>query len=85
LPDFPSTRLSGLLCGSGEGRDRKAGLAEVSDEEAVAIAHALFAERKNLFEGFEVWDRARKLIAHPHLTSPENSATSLSPDNPGAA
>jgi hypothetical protein len=45
----------------------------------------LFAERKNLFEGFEVWDRARKLIAHPHLTSPENSATSLSPDNPGAA
>ena len=31
----------------------------LSDEEAIAKAHALFSERKHLFEGFEVWDRAR--------------------------
>jgi len=62
-------------------------LTEVSDEEAVAKAHVLFAERKDLFEGFEVWDLARKLIAHPHLAAAENSATSLvgNPNNPGAA
>ena len=30
-------------------------LAEFSDEEAIAKAHALFSERKDLFEGFELW------------------------------
>jgi hypothetical protein len=61
-------------------------LTGLSDEEAIAKAHVLFSERKNLFEGFEVWDLARKLIAHPHLTSPENSATSLfgNSDGPGS-
>ena len=34
-----------------------------SDEEAVEKCKALFEERKSKFEGFEVWDRARK-IAH---------------------
>jgi hypothetical protein len=29
-------------------------LAEFSDVEAIAKAHALFSERKDLFEGFEV-------------------------------
>ena len=34
-----------------------------SDEEAVEKCRALFEERKSKFEGFEVWDRTRK-IAH---------------------
>ena len=34
-----------------------------SDEEAVEKSRALFEERKSKFEGFEVWDHARK-IAH---------------------
>jgi hypothetical protein len=42
-------------------------LTEPSDEEAIAKAHALFSERKDLFEGFELWDGARVLIGHPHL------------------
>jgi hypothetical protein len=37
-------------------------LTELSDEEAVAKAHALFSERKDLFEGFELWDGARVLV-----------------------
>jgi hypothetical protein len=44
-------------------------LAELSDEEAIAKAHALFSERKDVFEGFELWDGARVLIGHPHLFS----------------
>jgi hypothetical protein len=37
----------------------------LSEEEATAKAHVLFAERKHLFEGFELWDHARFLIRHP--------------------
>jgi hypothetical protein len=44
----------------------------LSDEEAIAKAHALFSERKHLFEGFEVWDRTRVLIRHPESTAPNN-------------
>jgi hypothetical protein len=44
----------------------------LSDEEAIAKAHALFSQRKHLFEGFEVWDRARVLIRRPESTAPNN-------------
>jgi hypothetical protein len=44
----------------------------LSDEQAIAKAHALFSERKHLFEGFEVWDRARVLIRHPESAAPNN-------------
>jgi hypothetical protein len=37
----------------------------LSEEEATAKAHALFSERKHLFEGFEMWDHARFLSRHP--------------------
>jgi hypothetical protein len=63
-------------------------LAGMTDEEAIAKAHVLFSERKNHFEGFEVWDKARMLWGHPHLTAPEIPASGLSagsPDNSGAA
>ena len=40
-------------------------LAGLSDEEAIAKAHELYAERGALYEGFEVWDRARVVIRHP--------------------
>jgi hypothetical protein len=62
-------------------------LTGLSDEEAVAKAHVLFSERKNLFDGFEVWDLARMLMGHPHPTPPENPAISLgagNPDSPSA-
>ena len=36
----------------------------LSEEEARVKAHVLFAERKHLFEGFELWDHARFLIRH---------------------
>ena len=36
-----------------------------SDEEAVEKCKALFEERKSKFEGFEVWDRARKIAEGP--------------------
>ncbi len=44
-------------------------LTELSDEEAIAKAHALFSERKNVFEGFELWDGARVLTGHPRIFS----------------
>src|ERR1700760_3505457 len=44
----------------------------LSDEKAIAKAHALFSERKHLFEGFEVWDRTRALIRHPQSPAPEH-------------
>jgi hypothetical protein len=47
-------------------------LTGLSDEEAIAKAHALFLQRKHLFEGFEVWDRARVLIRHPESAAPNN-------------
>jgi hypothetical protein len=37
----------------------------LADDEAIAKAHALFCERRNSFEGFELWDRSRVLIRHP--------------------
>jgi hypothetical protein len=36
-----------------------------SDEEAVEKCKALFEERKPKFEGFEVWDCARKIARGP--------------------
>jgi hypothetical protein len=49
-------------------------LAEFSDEEAIAKAHALFSGRKDLFEGFELWDGARMLIGHSELFAQNNPA-----------
>jgi hypothetical protein len=36
-----------------------------SDEEAVEKCVALFEEQKSKFEGFEVWDRTRKIAEGP--------------------
>ena len=36
-----------------------------SDEAAVAKAHELCAERKALYEGFEVWECKRVVFRHP--------------------
>ena len=36
-----------------------------SDEEAVEKCRGLFEERKSKYEGFEVWDRARKIADGP--------------------
>jgi hypothetical protein len=44
----------------------------VSEEEAITKAHALFSERKQHFEGFELWDRARVLIRHPAPAAANN-------------
>ena len=36
----------------------------LADEEAIAKAHALFSERKHVFEGFELWEREiRRTVA----------------------
>ena len=50
----------------------------LSDDEALAKSHALFSERKHLFDGFELWDRTRFLIRHlrPHKDE-------LTSDDPG--
>ena len=40
-------------------------LTGLSDEAAVAKAHELYAERKALYEGFEVWERTRVVFRHP--------------------
>jgi hypothetical protein len=37
---------------------------DLSDEDAIARAHALASKRKGPFEGFEVWDRARFVFRH---------------------
>ena len=37
----------------------------LSEEDASAKAHALFSDRKQFFEGFELWDRSRFLFRHP--------------------
>jgi hypothetical protein len=52
-------------------------LSGLSDDEATAKAHALFAERKELFQGFELWDRTRFLVQHP--TPAENEPTNDDP------
>jgi hypothetical protein len=36
-----------------------------SDEEAIERSKALFEERKSKFDGFEVWDLARKIAEGP--------------------
>lgn len=49
-------------------------LGRLSDGEAIAKAHALFSERKLLFEGFEVWNRTDMLIRYPEPVTPNNVA-----------
>ena len=46
----------------------------LSDEQALAKAHALFSERKHTFEGFELWNRARVIIRHPEPAASNNGA-----------
>jgi hypothetical protein len=52
-------------------------LTELSEEQATAKAHALFAERRHLFEGFEVWDGPRVLIGHPQPESTSANAVGI--------
>jgi hypothetical protein len=47
-------------------------LPDLSDDEAIAKAHALFSERKHIFEGFELWDLARVVARYPESDSPDN-------------
>jgi hypothetical protein len=49
-------------------------LAGFSDEEAIAKAHALFSERKQSFEGFELWNRTRVILRHPEPAASNNVA-----------
>jgi hypothetical protein len=49
-------------------------LTGLSDDAAVAKAHALFSERKREFEGFELWNRTRVIIRHPEQAVPKNVA-----------
>ena len=49
-------------------------LAGLSDEQALAKAHALFSERKHKFEGFELWNRSRVIIRHPEPAASNNVA-----------
>ena len=49
-------------------------LAGLSDEQAIAKAHALFSERKHKFEGFELWNRSRVIIRHPEPAVSNNVA-----------
>jgi hypothetical protein len=49
-------------------------LAGLSDEQALAKAHALFSERKHKFEGFELWNRARVIVRHPEPAASNNVA-----------
>jgi hypothetical protein len=44
-------------------------LPDLSDDEAIAKAHALFSERKHIFEGFELWDLARVVARYPESDS----------------
>jgi hypothetical protein len=46
----------------------------LSEDEAIAKAHALFSERKHSFEGFELWNRSRVIIRHPEQALPNNVA-----------
>ncbi len=47
----------------------------LSDDEAIAKAHALFSERRRSFEAFELWDRTRVLVRHPEpAAAPSNIA-----------
>lgn len=40
-------------------------LTETSDQAAILEARELFEERKDDFEGFEVWDSKRLVYKHP--------------------
>jgi hypothetical protein len=51
-------------------------LTQLSDEEAITKAHALFSERKHLFEGFELWDGPRVVIGHPQVVIGQSHAES---------
>ena len=46
----------------------------LSDDAALAKAHALFSARKHSFEGFELWNRSRVIIRHPEQAVPNNVA-----------
>jgi hypothetical protein len=46
----------------------------LSDEEAIAKAHAMFSAQKHVYEGFEVWNRSRVLIRHPKPSISNNVA-----------
>ncbi len=56
-------------------------LTGLSDEAAVAKAHELYAERKALYEGFEVWERTRVVFRHPDPVT--NAAPNVIPDRQG--
>jgi hypothetical protein len=45
----------------------------LSDQDAIARAHALCAKRRGPIAGFEVWDGARLVIRHSAL-SPASTA-----------
>jgi hypothetical protein len=47
-------------------------LPDLSDDEAIAKAHALFSERKHIFEGFELWDLARVVARYPESDAPDD-------------
>jgi hypothetical protein len=47
----------------------------LSDKDAIARAQLLLSKRKGLFDGFEVWDRAR--FVPPGLASASLRITSL--------
>ncbi len=46
----------------------------LSDEQALAKAHALFSERKHEFEGFELWNRTHLIVRHPEPAASNNVA-----------
>jgi hypothetical protein len=49
-------------------------LTGLTDDEAIAKAHALFPARGQLFEGFELWDRKRLLVRYPEPAAQNNVA-----------
>ena len=53
-------------------------LTGLSDEDAVAKAHALYSERESIYEGFEIWDRTRMVIRHPDPYAKRDEANSTS-------
>lgn len=42
----------------------------LSDDEATNKAYRLFSDRKNSFDGFELWDRARVITLHAKPVDP---------------
>ena len=48
----------------------------LSDEEAIAKAHALFSERRQLFEGFELWDRTARAYPASRARPPQTTSPS---------